>query len=138
MECPNWLLKILISYLSKRQLIVRFNGKQSRKAPLNSGCGQGTLLGLFCFCIMFNGAGPKPQKENIGDIITQPRNTRKPIPAGKKKWVDDLSLYVPIRLKENLVEDTRPETARPVPYHGRTGHELPKRNNPMQLELDSL
>ena len=138
MGCPNWLLRIVVSYLSKRQLIVRFNGKQSKKAPLNSGCGQGTLLGLFCFCVMFNGAGPKPQKEDIGTIITQPRRMRKPIPAAKKKWVDDLSLYVPIRLKENLVIDTRPDTARPVPYHGGTGHQLPKRNNPMQLEVDSL
>ena len=138
MGCPNWLLKILISYLSKRQLIVRFYGKQSRKGPLNSGCGQGTLLGLFCFCIMFNGAGPKPQEENIGDIITQPRKSRKPIPTGKKKWVDDLSLYVPIRLKETLIEDTRPDTARPVPYHGRTGHYLPTTSNPMQQQLDSL
>ena len=34
--CPNWLLRIVISYLSKRQLIVRYQGKQSRKAPLNS------------------------------------------------------------------------------------------------------
>ena len=33
MGCPNWLLKILISYLSKRQLIC-FLGKQSRRAPL--------------------------------------------------------------------------------------------------------
>ena len=46
--------------------------------------------------------------------------------------------YVPIRLKENLVIDTRPDTARPVPYHGRRGHQLPQRNNPTQLELDSL
>ena len=66
---------------------------------------------------MFNGAGPKPQKENIGVIITQPRRRRQPTPAGKKKWVDDLPLNVPIRLKENLVEDTRPDTARPMPYH---------------------
>jgi hypothetical protein len=138
MGCPNWLLRIVVSYLSKRQLIVRFNGKQSRKAPLNSGCGQGTLLGLFCFCIMFNGAGPKPLKEEIGRIITQPRRMRKPIPSAKKKWVDDLSVYVPIRLKENLVLDSRPDTARPVPYHGRTGHHLPTQNNPMQTELDSL
>ena len=58
--------------------------------------------------------------------------------AGKKKWVDDLSLYVPIRLKENLMVDNRPDTARPVPYHGRTGHHLPKRDNPMQVQLDSL
>ena len=85
MGCPNWLLRILVSYLSKRQLIVRFQGQQSRKAPLDSGCGQGTLLGLFCFCITFNGAGPKTIEESIGKIITQPLKKRKQIPAGKKK-----------------------------------------------------
>ena len=47
-------------------------------------------------------------------------------------------LYVPIRLKETLIEDTRPDTARPVPYHGRTGHYLPTTSNPMQQQLDSL
>ena len=130
--------RILIRYLSKRQLIVRFQGKESRKAPLNSGNGKGTLLGLFCFCITFNGAGPKASEESIGKIITQPRQRRKPMPAAKKKWVDDLSLYVPLILKETLVLDTRSETARPVPYHGRTGHRLPTRSNPMQAQLDSL
>ena len=58
--------------------------------------------------------------------------------AAKKKWVDDLALYVPLRLQENLIPDTRPDTFRPVPYHGRTGHTLPLRSNPMQSELDSL
>ena len=138
MGCPNWLLKIVISYLSKRQLIVRFQGKLSRKAPLNSGCGQGTLLGLFCFCITFNGAGPKTNKETIGQIITQPKNKRKPIPSGKKKWVDDLTLTVPISLRENVIEDTRSTTTRPVPYHGRTGHRLPIDKNSMQIQLDNL
>ena len=37
-----------------------------------------------------------------------------------------------------MITDTRPDTARPVPYHGRTGHRLPSRSNPMQGELDSL
>ena len=70
--------------------------------------------------------------------MTQPKQRRKPMPAAKKKWVDDLSLYVPLCLKETLVQDTRSDTARPVPYHGRTGHRLPIRSNPMQSELDSL
>ena len=130
MGCPNWLLRIMISYLSQRQLIVRFQGQVSRKAPLNSGCGQGTLLGLFCFCLTFNGAGPKAMKEDIGKIITQPQRRRKPIPAGKKKWVDDLTLTVPISLKDNLIEDTRETTVKPVPYHGRTGQRLPIDKNP--------
>ena len=70
--------------------------------------------------------------------MTQPKQRRKPMPAAKKKWVDDLSLYVPLCLKETLVQDTRSDTARPVPYHGRTGHRLPIRSNPMQAELNSL
>ena len=37
--------------------------------------------------------GPKShKKEDIGTIITQPRRMRKPIPAAKKKWVDDLEI----------------------------------------------
>ena len=96
------------------------------------------ILAMFCFCITFNGAGPKPIKQNIGQIITQPKRTRKPIPAGKKKWVDDLTLTVPISLKENLIQDTRTTTAKPVPYHGRTGQRLPIEKNPMQIQLDDL
>ena len=93
---------------------------------LNSGCGQGTLLGFFLVCIKFNGACPKLMKENIGKIITQPKKSRKPIPVGKKKWIDDLTLNLPISLKENLIADTRTTTVKPVPYHGRTGQRLPK------------
>ena len=76
--------------------------------------------------------------KNIGSIITQPRKKRKPIPAGKKKWVDDLSLTSHVNLRENLITDTRADTVRPVPYHSRTGHRLPAQNNPMQSELDTL
>ena len=43
-----------------------------------------------------------------------------------------------IPLDETLIQDTRPDTARPVPFHGRTGHRLLTRSNPMQAQLDSL
>ena len=45
------------------------------------------LLGLFIFCIVFNGAGPVASKDNIGDVITQPLNRRKPLGKAKKKFV---------------------------------------------------
>ena len=136
--CPGWLLKIVSSYLRGRTLTIRWQSKQSRKLPLNSGSGQGTIIGLFLFCVTFNGAGPKPHTEPIGQIITEPRRTRKPIPTGKKKWVDDLSLYVPIKLPDMLIQDTREPEIGPVAYHNRTGHMLPECNNEMQYELDSL
>ena len=96
------------------------------------------MLGLFCFFITFNGAGSKKLKEDVGRTITQPRKSRRPLPAAKMKWLDDLSLYVPIGLTENLIQDTRPDKARPVPYHGRTGHRLTSVSNPLQGELDLL
>ena len=90
------------------------------------------------FCVTFNGAGPKPLTEPLGHIITEPRRSRKPIPKGKKKWVDDLSLYVPIRLTDKLILDRREPIIGPVEFHSRTGHILPDYNNEMQSELDSL
>ena len=138
MGCPNWLLKILVSYLTGRQLIIRWQGKQSKKLPLNSGAGQGTILGLLLFCITFNGAGPEQNKQEIGRTITETRRKRKPMNKGKKKWVDDLTITVPIRLQEELVQDTGVNIVRPVPYHSRTGHKLPSQKNEMQSELDRL
>ena len=138
MNCPGWLLKIVCSYLRGRSLIVRWQSKQSRKLPLNSGAGQGTIMGLFLFCITFNGAGPKAHKEPLGQIITQPRRTRKPIKKGKKKWVDDLTVTVPIRLQDKLIQDPGPPVIGPSSYHNRTGQILPEENNSMQFELASL
>ena len=85
MGSPGWLTKILVSYLTGRSLQIRWKSKISRKMPLNSGAGQGSILGLFCLCIIFNGAGPKASKENIGQAITQPRRKRKPLKTGKKR-----------------------------------------------------
>jgi hypothetical protein len=106
--------------------------------PLNAGAGQGTILGLFFFTVIFNEAGPAAHQEPIGRTITQPLNHRKPMPPGKKKWVDDMTVTVPIRLQESLEEDTRPDIPRPVPYHGRTGHMLPLEKNQMQEEINQI
>ena len=138
MGCPGWLLKIVVSYLKGRTLTIRWKNKQSRTMPLNSGAGQGTILGLFLFCVMFNGAGPAPSTEPLGVAISQTRKCRKPIKKGKKKWVDDLSLWVPIRLHDSLVPDTRPAITGPASFHNRTGQILPQDKNTMQSELDLL
>ena len=70
---PGWLTKILVSYLTGRSLQICWQSKISRKLPLKSGAGQGSILGFFSFCIIFNGAGPKPSQEALGQSITQPR-----------------------------------------------------------------
>ena len=135
MGCPGWLIKILVSYFSGRSLQIRWQSKISRKMPLNSGAGQGNLLGLFCFCVMFNGAGPKPSQEPIGEVMTRTRKKRQPIKTGKKKWVDDCTVTDSLRLNKKLVLDSRPKSIGPAEFHNRTGQMLPQEHNTMQSEL---
>ena len=57
MGVPGWLLKIIIGFLSDRELILRYKGGQSDRKSLPGGSPQGTRLGMFLFLIMINFAG---------------------------------------------------------------------------------
>ena len=56
------------------------------------GTAAGTVLGLYFFLVLFNGAGPAANITTIGQQITQPKGNRKPIAKTKVKWVDDVTL----------------------------------------------
>ena len=60
------------------------------------------------------------------DSMTDPAQRAESV---KKKWVDDVSLYVPIKLKDKLTLDTREQII---------GHMLSDCNHEMHIELDSL
>ena len=76
--------------------------------------------------------------EPLGVTITQTRRNRKPLKAGKKKWVDDCTVTAHVRLSEQLVPDPGPTVIGPAQYHSRTGQTLPPDRNEMQSILDSL
>ena len=61
MKCQSWILKILISYLSDKTLILAHNGSSAHPKPLPAGGPQGTLLGGIIFVVKFNGALLRPQ-----------------------------------------------------------------------------
>ena len=71
MNVPAWLLRILISYLTKRSMILRYKGASSTPKPLPGSSPQGVFLGCFLFVIKFNGALLRP---------TIPRPVPKPAP----------------------------------------------------------
>ena len=52
MGVPGWLLKIVASFLSQRELIVRFKGKSSSTKIMPGGGPQGSILGCFVFLII--------------------------------------------------------------------------------------
>ena len=53
---PSWLLKICISYLSNRSMVIRYKGKSSKKRIMPGGGPQGTLLGVLFFLVLINKA----------------------------------------------------------------------------------
>ena len=136
MNVPGWLLRIVVSYLSGRSLTLRRQSHTTNTENMPGGTGAGTPLGLLCFLVLFNGAGPAASKTGLGEQVTQTR--RKPMKKGKVKWVDDVSVMAALHLPTSLVPNTRPDTQRPVPYRGRLGLRLPEELNELQSELDSL
>ena len=60
MKVPAWLLKILISYLTHRTMVVKFKGATSSIRSLPGSCPQGVFLGCFFFMIKVNGALLRP------------------------------------------------------------------------------
>jgi hypothetical protein len=136
MNVPGWLLRIVVSYLSGRSLTLRRQSHITGTEDMPGGTGAGTPLGLLCFLVLFNGAGPATSPTSLGQQVTETR--RKPMKKGKVKWIDDLSAMTALHLPTSLVPDTRPDIPRPVPYRGRHGLRLPEELNELQSELQNL
>ena len=98
MKCPAWLLRIIISFLSKRTLVFHYKGCKSTPKDLPGGTPQGTLLGIIFFIVKFNAALMRPK-------ITRPFTVKSE--AIKAKYLDDVSAAVRVTLdsmQENLLQ----------------------------------
>ena len=135
MGVPGWLLRIVMGFLTERELIVRYRGGTSGRKMLPEGDPQGTILGLFLFMILINAAGYQNLERNIGHQITQKKNKRNVMPSTHMKFVDDMTLAASMNLRECLVPN--PEIGQPFPlaFHDRTQHILPENQNVMQKQL---
>ena len=136
MGAPSWLLRIVMSFLSNRSMVVRYKGAKSSTKSLPDGGPQGTLLGLLLFLVLINDAGFSDQINNAGEVITSKKNFK----AENKihlKYVDDMIIGEAIKVKKTLVNasDDRPL---PDTYHARTGHILPTEKSEVYNQLTSL
>ena len=135
-NAPGWLVRILVGFLSKRKLKIRYKKKIGKEEDIPGGAAQGGPLGLWVFLFMIDCAGPKRNQEALGMIITKPLKQRKRMEKTKKKWIDDFTVLSSIDLKRTLVAHKEP--VRPVTYHDRTGHILPRNENCQQDEIDKI
>ena len=93
MKCPSWLLRLVASYLTKRTLILTYNGASSSEKHLPGGAPAGCLLGGLIFILKFNGAFLRPKI---------------PRPIGQffhAKYFDDVSTAASVDLKKDLQKD---------------------------------
>ena len=70
MGVPAWLLKIVMAFLTDRNMVVRYKGAKSSKKYLPGGGPQCTLLGFLLFLVLINDAGFDNQINNAGEIIS--------------------------------------------------------------------
>ena len=118
MHVPGWLLRILVSYLTERNMTLKYRGVQSSRHFLPGSAPQGVFLGVFIFIIIFNAAFVRP---------SIPRNMLQGCPVDPDA----------INLKKCLTDD-HVIHERPLTYHQRTGHVLDPQHNHLQLDLDNL
>ena len=134
---PGWLLQIIIGFLENRSMEVSFKGAKSEKKRLPGGGPQGTILGMFLFLVLINGAGFRNLEQKTGKIICNPSlKSRKPMDRIHLKWIDDMTAAEAINLKEHLIEDSN--MIFPLKFHERTGHSLPKSQSKVQDLLTEL
>ena len=57
MVVPGWLLKIVVGFLSDRELVAGYKGAKSKNKKMPGGGPQGTVLGLFLYLILINDTG---------------------------------------------------------------------------------
>ena len=135
---PGWLLKILISYLTERTMILKYNGAESLPQSLPGGSVQGSLVGIILFIIELSDAGmPVPLQPNMDDVISvsspAPSITENEI---RLKYVDDQTQGEVLKLQEVL--NLRADLTGPRSYHDRHGHVLPEDKSLLQKRLNEV
>ena len=73
MGVPGWLLKIVMSFLSDRKMVVLFKGVKSNVKKMPGGGPQGTLLALLLFLVLVNDLGFEGQLNNEDKFCTDIR-----------------------------------------------------------------
>ena len=135
---PGWLLKIVVGFLSERELEVSYKGEKSGRKKMPGGGPQGTVLGMFLFLVLINDAGFAYEDRSLGDKLTTSAGIRKAIKNIHLKYVDDLTIAESMRLKNVLNVENDKAWTRPLAYHDRTEQILQPQDSQVQAQLSEL
>ena len=147
LNVPTCALRLIVSYLSRRRMCVRYNGAESTEQSIPGGGPQGGLLTVILFNLQVNLAGdpcPVPTLLPVGYAGPEPRPEHAgPLPlchvkgkTMKKKYVDDLSLLESINLKTSLIPSA--PIIGPCNWQEQPGLHLPEEHSVLQHQLADL
>ena len=148
LKIPQWLLRLILSYLQNRKMVLRFRNCSSSPRDLPGGCPQGTLIGVILYILYINPIGfpgeitlqindsIKNYWTNIGDIPNLlPNKICLPTTLNAAKYMDDATIQEAVDLSCNLA--TKLDRAGPLPWWESSGKILPPANTILQSEIES-
>ena len=149
LKVPQWLLRLLMSYLQNRKMILRFRNCTSDPKDLPGGCPQGTLIGVILYILYINPIGfPGEVTLQISDILVEywnhldnilnltPSTTTLPSTMNSVKYMDDATIQEAVDLKTSLA--TKLDRSGPLPWWESSGKQLPNANTFLQSEIESI
>ena len=93
---------------------------------------------MFLFIVLINLVGFGNQNKQVGITITKPLQKRKPMEKIHLKYIDDLTVAQSLSLKKQLIQNSDTDKERPLDFHNRTEHILPKSENRIQDMLEEV
>ena len=149
MKVPQWLLRIILSYLQNRKMILRFRNCSSNPKDLPGGCPQGTLIGVILYILYINPVGyPGEITLQINELVKNywnqlgtvpdllPSSNILPVTMNSAKFMDDATIQEAINLKTSLA--TKLDRSGPLPSWESSGKLLPVNNCSMQAEIETI
>ena len=144
---PQWILRLILSYLKNRKMIVRFRGCESPEKDIPGSAPQGTLLGVVIYLLYINPIGfPGEATLDIHEALTsywcqydipnyiQPQNEpmQSPKILNATKFMDDATCQEVVDIKSSLCSNI--DRSGPLPFHESSGKVLPGENSLLQDE----
>ena len=149
LKVPQWLLRLLLSYLKDRKMILRFRKCCSDPKCLQGGCPQGTLIGVILYILYINPVGfPGEVTLQVSDSIHRywehipifpdlvPTKKCLPNTMNSAKFMDDATLQEAIDITTTLA--TKLDRSGPLPWWESSGKVLPNENSILHKEIFNL
>ena len=148
---PQWILRVILSYLELRTMIVRFRGCQSEEKLIPGSAPQGTLLGVILYILYINPISfPGEVTLEIHDVLTsywehysipsyentQHSSSQLPETMYAAKFMDDVTCQEVIDIDTALVSNI--DRSGPLPFWESSGKILPAENSILQKEIKNI